>query len=80
MRLDLTLVHLTPLVNSYKGRDYFSTFVFYSANLKDLTNLTEFSYIAIARMYLRDVHSAKPTAASVSDAAKVCVFCAVCVR
>ena len=42
MRLDLTIVHLSPLVNSYKGRDYFSTFVFYSANLKDLTNLTEF--------------------------------------
>ena len=41
MRLDFTLVHLSPLVNSYKGRDYFSAFVFYSANLKDLANLTE---------------------------------------
>ena len=41
MRLDFTLVHLSPLVNSYKGRDYFSAFVFYSANLKDLTNLTK---------------------------------------
>ena len=35
MKLDHALVHLSPLVNSYKGRDYFSAFVFYSANLKD---------------------------------------------
>ena len=36
MKLDFALVHLFPLVNSYKGRDYFSAFVFYSANLKDI--------------------------------------------
>ena len=36
MKLDNALVHLFPLVNFYKGRDYFSAFVFYSANLKDI--------------------------------------------
>ena len=38
MKLDNALVHLFPLVNSYKGRDYFSAFVFYSANLKDIAD------------------------------------------
>ena len=42
MKLDFTQVHLSPLVNSYKGRDYFSAFVFYSANLKDSTDLRRF--------------------------------------
>ena len=48
MKLDHTLVHLSPLVNFYKGRDYFSAFVFYSANLKDLTDLTKASRFALA--------------------------------
>ena len=52
MRLDFTLVHLSPLVNSYKGRDYFSAFVFYSANLKDLTNLTK--HASYTRVYHPD--------------------------
>ena len=48
MKLDFTQVHLSPLVNSYKGRDYFSAFVFYSANLKDLTNLTKARIVSLA--------------------------------
>ena len=60
MRLDFTLVHLSPLVNSYKGRDYFSAFVFYSANLKDLANLTKLaaSKGVLAACHPECVHSA----------------------
>ena len=45
MKLDNALVHLFPLVNFYKGRDYFSAFVFYSANLKEFADFRRISIL-----------------------------------
>ena len=70
MKLDNALVHLFPLVNSYKGRDYFSAFVFYSANLKDVADFRRSTHRRNSRVPSGRKHSAKPTAASVSNAAK----------
>ena len=49
MTLEFTIVHLSPLVNSYKGRDYFSAFVFYSANLKEYTEIHRNARAALVR-------------------------------
>ncbi len=50
MRLENTLVHLSPLVNFYKSRDYFSAFVFYSANLKEQY---KFAFLTVNEYYQR---------------------------
>ena len=72
MTLEFTIVHLSPLVNSYKGRDYFSAFVFYSANLKEITEITENQYADTRGLMYPEALRKRSTRISVLSVFSVC--------